>query len=426
MNAPELICSRSEEHERMVLSYMLTARMVVPGIIPEYFDGENRALYNAMLHQFQTLGEIDPHQLPVATTNAAHMALGTISNTSRHVIAELHKHFQWRSLGLLVNESMGQENPDKALRMAQSYAAQALLCNATNEYDHSTALGNLFQAIDDGITNNNIIAGVSVGLPEFDQYIDGLEAGKMYVVAALKKTGKSRFMVHLAVEVAKKGKGVLLESLEMNANRLNLLALSNLSGINSTQITRAMPKADYERLSQAASDHSKHKWLIYNDKDVGSIKARLVNERARHPIDVVFVDFIQRLRDDSVAHRNRSHEVEKISQDLADMAREENVAVVVLSQLTGSAEQIDKAKPFGDQPPMPDMSHCKESQAIPENADAIIILHNHHRHDSPFKQDGSYIVPTIRCKVEQRDGISGIEIRFRADLRTCRFSVERT
>jgi len=108
-------------------------------------------------------------------------------------------------------------------------------------------------------------------------------------------------------------------------------------------------------------------------------------------------------------------EVESIAQGLADIARDLNVCVIVLSQLQGAAEYLK-----GDE--LPNMAHFKESQGIPENSDTIMTLHNASRHENPFNDAGEWVVPILKCKVEQRYDVSGAVVEIRADLRTCQFS----
>jgi replicative DNA helicase len=425
----DLITSRNEQYERMALSEIITSRSVQPGLMDVYFCGSNRKLYRALMDQFDQFGEINPDLLDTKHRQAMEQAIEIFGNCSKQVVGELHKHYLWRSLGLLVVEGMKEGEPDAALRVVQGYAAEALLSRTSEDYDHHNAMSKLFAEMERASTTKKTISGTSVGIPELDEVINGIELGKTYVVGALKKTGKSRFMVHCAVELAKRGLGVLLESLEMNSTRLNLLGLAHHSGIDSSRLMKPMRKEEYVKVGAAASEHAKLPWLVYNDHDVSAIRARIVNERGKHAVDVVFVDFIQRLRDDSMLQHGRTREIERVSQDLADLGRDLNVAVVVLTQLSGVAERIGASmKKGGDKDPedgIPDISYVKESQGISENADAIIILHNPERHNSPYTADGSYCLPTIYCKVEQRDGASGIIIPLRGDLRTCRFSYER-
>jgi replicative DNA helicase len=117
--------------------------------------------------------------------------------------------------------------------------------------------------------------------------------------------------------------------------------------------------------------------------------------------------------------KDRAREVEYISKGLADMSRELNVAMIILSQLSGLAEKL------GDDE-MPNMSHFKESQGIPENADAIITLHNFKRRENPFNMDGSYKMQEISCLIEQRYGFSGCLTKFMGDMRTCLFTGQDT
>jgi replicative DNA helicase len=155
------------------------------------------------------------------------------------------------------------------------------------------------------------------------------------------------------------------------------------------------------------------KWSIYRDYSVPELKTRIIYERQKRKVDVVFIDFIQRMRDEKYG-KDRVREVESISKALADMSRELNVAVIALAQLSGEAEKLSDNE-------VPTMSYLKESQGIAENADTIIVMHNENRNQSAFTSDGGYQLQKIRMRIEQRYGISGGIIGLLGDLRTCTF-----
>ena len=424
----ELLASRAETEEMMVLSEILCTRKMALDLAPAYFCGANGRLYSAISEQWEKYGEVQPDLLAGEHTHTAARCLEISGNASREVVDKLHRAWLLRCEGLIINEATAAEDPMEALTLMQERSAEAMYSQKSSEYNHRDNLSRLFVAMERGVKENLSVVGYPTGIEQYDRLTNGLEPGKLYVIGALKKTGKSRWMVCAALHACEAGAGVIIDSLEMSPIRLNQLALAYYSDVSSAKLGRYMTKEEYARVSEGASKLAAIKWRIYRDHAVAQLRSRIIYESAKEQLDVVFVDFIQRMRDDRYKG-DRVREVERISQDLADLARSCNVAVVALTQLRGEAENVgtrhsNSGKPFNEDD-MPNMSHVKESQGIAENADAITILHNPTRHDNPYAGDGSYLLPDIYCKVEQRDDVSGSVIKLRADLRTCHFDIAR-
>jgi replicative DNA helicase len=257
------------------------------------------------------------------------------------------------------------------------------------------------------------IAGYPTGISDFDAITNGVEAGKFYVIGGLKKTGKSRWMIFWAIQLQQAGAGIHINSLEMNRNQLNSCALAYFSGLNSRKIGNYLTKEEMLKIGKGAGRLHDCHWSIYRDYTVQDLKTRILYERQKRKVDVVFIDFIQRMRDEKYG-KDRVREVESISKDLADLSRELNIAVIALGQLSGEAERLNDNE-------VPNMSYLKESQGIAENADTIVVIHNENRNQPPFTNDGGYKLQPIRMRIEQRYGISGGIIGLLGDLRTCDF-----
>jgi replicative DNA helicase len=234
----------------------------------------------------------------------------------------------------------------------------------------------------------------------------------VYAIGALKKTGKSRFGVYLSCVLKSQGAGIFWNSLEMSAGQLNILATAYFSDLNSNVFMKWMKPADYDRFKIGINSLKFLDWSIYKCHYVNDLRSRILSERQHKNIDIVFVDFIQRMR--SLKHPNdRVREVEDLSKELADLSRDLNVAVIEFSQLTGAAEKLDEGM-------IPDMSHFKESQGTTENADTIMILHNLDRNKITDKING-YQPQNFKIRIDQRYDLSGEIIDIKADLRTCKF-----
>lgn len=407
--------SRNQMLERQILCFILLSHTIPLNLRLEYFMGEEAELYFSIYDQFNKNKEIDLETLKISYAKIIAECLDLSDTGSIAAVDELKNHWIKRSLGKMVATIDIDIEPEKIVQDIQIKAAEMLIVGKVKKYFHSEAIERLSKIVENGILNKKEIIGYRLGLKLFDETINGIEKGKFYVVGALKKTGKSRFMIFAAIKMAEQGAGVLVNSCEMNPDQINTCALAYYSGIGSHKIGRHLSQNENTNICEAYSPLHTLGWAIYREYSVVELQTRILAERQEKNIDVVFVDFIQRMHHQKYGN-DRVREVEAISQELADLARNLNVAVIALSQLSGTAEKLPPDE-------IPTMSHFKESQAITENADAIIVLHNPLRNADTWGvvENQTYKPPVLQVRIEQRYGISGGKFAITADLRTCQF-----
>lgn len=405
-------CAADINLENILLCEILMSGKMNPDVLPEYFTGRRVMLFNAIQKQWTELKCIDPIVLKVTYPEEVINAITLDGSSSHAIIDQLKTFWKKRELAKTIYEAGKLENIDAIIGKIQAETGQIALKHSRGEYNHVQAMQELSMALEHNQKRNSNIAGYSTGITELDTYLSGIEKGKMYCFGALKKSGKSRFAIFLSIMMRKAGAGVLWNSLEMNAVQLNSCALAYFADVDQRMFSRRMNRDQYAKTATGFTGLSEMDWIICREKTVQNLRARIIHERNKKAVDVVIVDFIQRMQDES--KENRAKEVEALSIQLADLSRELNIGMVVLSQLTGVAEKLSDDE-------MPNMSHMKESQSIAENADAIITLHNFDRRKNPFNADGSYRLQEIYCLIEQRYDVSGCCFRFLGDLRTCNF-----
>jgi replicative DNA helicase len=398
--------------ENILLCKILVSKKLPPDIIPEYFTGNREKFYRAIENQWIKNKVIDPVLLKVDFWENMEAAIKERGSSSDALLDRLHALWQKREIGKMVVMAGEIDNPAGILENFQSKAGKIALKKSGAEYNHQESMMRLLEILERAQKNKTELAGYSTGLSEIDRFTSGIEKGKTYFVGALKKSGKSRFAVHLAIKMREQGAGVLFNSLEMNEVQLNTCALAYYSGLDSNIFGRAMPMAKYQEMQTGFSSLSELNWSICRERTVKNLRARALQIRNEKNIEVLIVDFLQRMKHDGAESRTR--EVEAISMDLADLSRELDIAVIGLTQLTGAAEHL------GDDE-MPNMSHMKESQGIAENGDCLITLHNFDRRKNPFSEDGSYKLQEIYCLIEQRYDVSGVCFKILGDLRNCQF-----
>jgi KaiC/GvpD/RAD55 family RecA-like ATPase len=412
MEIISLLGTRNQQLERQAICSILLRRKIDPGLSEVHFEGEEQRLFAELSGQWERNATIEPALLKFSgTEDLVKECIKLQPATGQMVVEELHRCWMARELGMAIACSKGDSVDE--IRSFYAKLSDLLISRTDDKYDHTSAVSDLLADIERGVLRQSKITGFPVGIEDFDTVTNGVEPGKFYVLGALKKTGKSRWMTFWAIQLWKAGAGVHINSLEMNRNQLNSCALAHFADINSRKLGNMMSREELMKINQHIGMLHDIKWSIYRDYSVPELKTRLIYERQNRKVDVVFIDFIQRMRDDKYG-KDRVREVESIAKGLADMSRELNVAVIALAQLSGEAEKLKDNE-------IPTMSYLKESQGIAENADTIIVMHNEARNQSQFTSDGGYTLQPIRMRIEQRYGISGGIIGMLGDLRTCTF-----
>ena len=412
----EYLIQHDEVLEMQVLCEIITSRRIPFGLIGDFFTDSRKLIFIDLEKQWARDREIDP--IVLAKTHDLSKILEMNGTFSETAISNLRDLWKTRQYGQILTQTHGIVNPSERIKSLVESASRCVMVKTIVDYNQTEQTCKLIEVISEINSRGKNISGYSVGLPDFDRAINGIEKGKFYVIGALKKTGKSRFLTYLCAKLSEQGANTLFNSLEMNDIQLNSLIVSHYGNIDSSRLSHQLKKDETALLNVGFSACNEMKWEIYREYTPEDLRAIVEYRQCKKQIDVVCVDFIQRMR---VPHlkNDRVREVEYISQRLADMSRELNVAVIALSQLAGAAENLK------DTEEVPDMRHYKESQSIAENADAIITMHDPNRHETPMTKDkfGNEIYSPLNLKfrIEQRYGITGNIIPITGDLRTCRF-----
>ena len=402
--------------ERSVLCEISMCRYIHPDLKPDYFTGSEKDLFNAFLRQWNEKKEIDLELLKEIHSETIENVLNAQGTSSESAIDKLRDMWFGRQRGQLMIDCDRIEDNEEALRTIQRIAGESLIVKGGKEYNHEECMNILLTQLEKAALQDKTIRGTSISISCIDETISGIEIPMFYVLGALKKTGKSRLMMHMACQLETNGLGIAINSLEMTPLQLNACALAHFSGIDQSNLGRLKHGETQNIFSNAIATMSNMNITYTHEYFVKDLWSRIDYMKSKRKIDVVFVDFLQRLKDDRYKG-DRVREVESVSQALANMSRELNISIVALSQLSGAAEKLEPEI-------VPDMSYLKESQAIAENADCIMMLHNPKRHDTPLIEMNG--VTTYECQrykmlIEQRYGLTGREVEFNGDLRCCRF-----
>jgi len=258
--------------------------------------------------------------------------------------------------------------------------------------------------IEEAYRNKGRITGVSTGFPDLDRLCSGLQNSDLLILAARPSMGKTALALNIAYHVAAKEKlPVAVFSLEMGREQLVNRLLCAEARVDQYRLrTGNLRDEDWERLTEAAARLQDIPLFI---DDTGGASLRDIRARAKRMqsesgLALVVIDYLQLVRPNRRAE-NRQQEISQISRGLKEMAKELNVPVLALSQLSRAVEQREKKRPV--------MSDLRESGSLEQDADVVMFIYReeYYRPDTDRKGIAELIV------AKQRNGPVGtIELGF--------------
>jgi replicative DNA helicase len=229
--------------------------------------------------------------------------------------------------------------------------------------------------------------GIRTGFSELDKITTGLNKSDLILLAARPGVGKTSFALNIASNVAQKGTKVAIFSLEMGKEQLGGRILSSLALIQGKKLrTGELSPEDFIHLADAAAKISKAP--IYID-DTAAITVPEMKARLRRVKDLglVIIDYLQ-LMSSPTKSDNRVQVVSEITRSLKIMAKELNVPILVLSQLSRDMEKRSNHKPM--------LSDLRESGSIEQDADIVIFLYSKSNYDG--ESEDSNVIDCIVAK----------------------------
>ena len=249
------------------------------------------------------------------------------------------------------------------------------------------------------------ITGIPTGFHELDRMTAGFQKNDLIIVAARPSVGKTAFALNIAQNVATKTEhNVAIFSPELVAEQLVMRMLSSEGNINSQNLrTGALTDEDWRKLTMAMGSLSNAG--IYIDDTPGirvqEIRAKCRRLKQEKGLGMVIIDYLQLIQGSSKRAENRQQEVSEISRSLKALARELEIPVIALSQLSRSVEQRTDKRPM--------MSDIRESGSIEQDADIVAFLYRDDYYDQ--NTENKNIIEIIIAK--QRNGPVGtVQLAF--------------
>ena len=268
---------------------------------------------------------------------------------------------------------------------------------------------NALERIEKAAKSKGVVTGIPTGFIDLDYKLSGMQPSDLILVAARPSMGKTAFVLNIAQHVAfKKERGVAVFSLEMSKEQLvnRLFALE--SQVDSQALrTGNLKDSDWEKLIEGAGIIGRSNLIIDDTPgiSVSELRSKCRKYKLEHDTQLIIIDYLQ-LMSGSAGGRSesRQQEISEISRSLKALARELNVPVIALSQLSRAVE----ARP--DKRPM--LSDLRESGAIEQDADVVMFIYRdeYYNKDSEKKKQAEIII------AKQRNGpIGTVDLAWLAD-----------
>ncbi|BDU50962.1 replicative DNA helicase [Haliovirga abyssi] len=262
-----------------------------------------------------------------------------------------------------------------------------------------------FKRLETVYANKGEVTGISSGFTEFDRMLSGFHPSDLIIIAARPSMGKTAFALNLALNAGvHEDKGVLIFSLEMSNSQIfqRLIAADARVQLNKIRNGFLQPE-EWQKLGISTGRLAESPIYIADVPNVTVMEIRTIARRlkAENKLDMILIDYLQLISGRSGGGESRQQEISEISRSLKGLARELDVPVIALSQLSRAPEQRSDRRPM--------LSDLRDSGAIEQDADAVIFLYrdDYYNEDSELKGIAEIIIG------KQRNGPVGtVHLRF--------------
>ena len=386
----------SAEAEQATLGSMLIDARCIPGVIellkPEdFYLKQNQDIYSTIYTMFAMSRPVDPvtvldnmRQNGTFDPNSSRsyvMQLMEVTPTSANVLeyAEivrdkaLLRRIAEAAADITAAAADGTNSGQSVLELAEQRIYSIRQGRASQGLIHiSQAVLDVFDRLAELAKSEDAVPGISTGLRDLDRVIAGLNRSDLILLAARPGMGKTSMALNILLEAGKKsGKTVVFFSLEMSREQLAMRLLSSESFVdNKKLVTGNLSEEDWVKIAEASAVLNVSNILL---DDNPSLSVADMNAKCRRVdnLGLVIIDYLQLMQSaggrPGYANENRQQVVSDISRALKIMAKELNVPVLCMSQLSRANESRQDKRPM--------LSDLRESGAIEQDADIVMFIY---------------------------------------------------
>ena len=263
-----------------------------------------------------------------------------------------------------------------------------------------------FQHINELFANPDPVSGLRMGFKELDGLTAGLQRSSLNVLAARPSMGKTAFALTIALNAAlREKKAVGIFSLEMSGVQLVTRMLCSEARVDMSRVRSGqLSERDFQRLADTAGKMSEAAVFIDDNADltVMELRSRARRLMAEHDLGLIVIDYLQLMSGSQRSmSENRQQEISTISRGLKALARELDVPVLVLSQLSRAVEARPNKRPM--------LSDLRESGAIEQDADLVMFIYRDEYYDPQSEKQG---IAEILVGKQRNGPVGGVDLQF--------------
>ena len=272
-----------------------------------------------------------------------------------------------------------------------------------------TALVEAYELINKAAFSKDGLMGVAIGFPMLDRMLSGFQASQLIIIAGRPGMGKTSFALNIVENVAlSTNRPVAFFSLEMSRDQLAMRLMCSGASVDS-QLVRSgkLPVDDYFTLTDAMVPLEKSSIYIDDTPTIGPSEILSKSRRLKQEkkdLALIVIDYLQLMTLSGRSSENRQQEVSALTRSLKIMARELDVPIVLLSQLSRASEKRESKRPM--------LSDLRESGSIEQDADVVLFVHR----ESYYSETSQ---PTDKSSIivaKQRSGPTGsVDVLWRGE-----------
>ena len=257
--------------------------------------------------------------------------------------------------------------------------------------------------------NKGSVTGIPTGFTDLDYKTAGLQPSDLVIIAARPAMGKTAFVLNIAQHVAfKQDMPVVIFSLEMSSEQLIDRMFSLESGVDAKKIrTGQLNDQDWERLIESAGVIGKSKLMIDDTPGitVSELRSKCRKLKLEHGLSLIIIDYLQLMSGSGRANDSQQQIISDISRALKGLAREMDVPVLALSQLSRAVEQRPDHRPM--------LSDLRESGAIEQDADMVMFIYRDDYYHSDSEKQG---ISEIIIAKQRKGEVGTVELAWLPEL----------
>ena len=351
--------------------------------------------------KLETIGGIDyitylTNVVPSAANFQHYLNIVKNSSVRRHLISEAQE---------IIKSAFDSEDGDRAMREAEKRIFDLSQKETSSDLEHvgkpGGTLTTVLKQISELAENKGKMRGIPTGYKDFDAITNGLQKSDLILLAARPGVGKTSFAMNIAVNAAiNEDKKVAIFALEMSKEQLMQRALSSLARVNLSHVLRGnMDSEEWKRIWTAEKKLAQSG--IYVDDSSMITPFELISKcrklKMTEGLDLIVIDYLQLMRMGKSNRESRTQEVSDLTRTLKIAAKELNVPIILLSQLSRAVEVREDHRPV--------LSDLRESGSIEQDADIVLFLYNPEKYNDVVTEDEPGTVYLLVAK--HRNGSTG-------------------